>query len=566
MEFVNPGFLYGLLAMAVPVIIHLFNFRRFKKVYFTNVAYIKELKQETQKQSRLKHLLVLIMRMLAIAAIVLAFSRPFIPAENALINPDSQNLVSIYLDNSFSMQAESEQGMMLDAARNKAEEIASIYSNADRFQLLTNEFAGSLQRFVSREEFLEALEDVLISPSTRSLEEVLRLQEQIFGEAGKANKTAYIISDFQQNMLSNSLHVSDSSIRFLFVHLEAINKDNLFIDSCWFETPVQQINQSSLLKVRFRNSANGDYEQVPVSLLINGEQKSVASLDIAAGEQKILDLSFSSQEPGVQAGEITISDYPITFDDRFYFSFPVSQKVNILCINGSGSNRFLDALFLNDTAFNYQSVPEQSLDYSAIPGCNLIVLNALQSVSSGMRQELIRFVENGGNLAVFPSDDKVDLGSYNSLLQALNAGIYNDLDTTNLDVAYINLEHSLYRDVFDEIPENINLPEVFAHYPIRVASQQLNDKLLELENGDPFLNVHPYGEGRVYLFAAPLLMSFSSFPRHAIYVPTLYNLAISSISPPPLFYTIGKNDMIQLKQTQPAGDAVIHIKKQNERI
>ena len=117
MEFVNPGFLYGLLAVAVPVIIHLFNFRRFKKVYFTNVAFIKELKQETQKQSRFKHLLVLLMRMLAIAAIVMAFARPFIPAENNLINPDSQNLVSIYLDNSFSMEAESEQGTMLDAAR-----------------------------------------------------------------------------------------------------------------------------------------------------------------------------------------------------------------------------------------------------------------------------------------------------------------------------------------------------------------------------------------------------------------------------------------------------------------
>jgi len=107
MEFVNPGFLYGLLAISIPVIIHLFNFRRFKKVYFTNVSFIKELKLQTQKQSRLKHLLILIMRILAIAAIVLAFAQPFIPVSENIINPHEKNAVSIYIDNSFSMQSES---------------------------------------------------------------------------------------------------------------------------------------------------------------------------------------------------------------------------------------------------------------------------------------------------------------------------------------------------------------------------------------------------------------------------------------------------------------------------
>ena len=85
MEFVNPGFLYGLIAVAIPVIIHLFNFRRFRKVFFTNVEFIKELKQETRKQSKLKHLLVLLARILAVAAIVLAFARPYIPVEENML-------------------------------------------------------------------------------------------------------------------------------------------------------------------------------------------------------------------------------------------------------------------------------------------------------------------------------------------------------------------------------------------------------------------------------------------------------------------------------------------------
>ena len=95
MEFVNPGFLYGLFAISIPIIIHLFNFRRFKKVYFTNVSFIKELKQQTQKQSRLKHLLILLMRILAITAIVLAFAQPYIPVSQELVNPKQKNTISV---------------------------------------------------------------------------------------------------------------------------------------------------------------------------------------------------------------------------------------------------------------------------------------------------------------------------------------------------------------------------------------------------------------------------------------------------------------------------------------
>ena len=97
MQFVNPGFLFGLFAIAIPVIIHLFNFRRFRKVYFTNVEFIQELKKETQKQSRLKHLLILLLRILAIVALVLAFARPYIPVKENVIRALERNSVSIYV-------------------------------------------------------------------------------------------------------------------------------------------------------------------------------------------------------------------------------------------------------------------------------------------------------------------------------------------------------------------------------------------------------------------------------------------------------------------------------------
>nr|MBA3901205.1 BatA domain-containing protein [Bacteroidota bacterium] len=123
MKFLFPTFLFALFAIAIPIIIHLFNFRKFKKIYFTNVKFLKEVKQETQSKSKLKHLLVLCTRILAITFLVFAFAQPFIPSENsnAVIG---DKVVSVYVDNSFSMQAQSEQGGLFEESRRRAREIS----------------------------------------------------------------------------------------------------------------------------------------------------------------------------------------------------------------------------------------------------------------------------------------------------------------------------------------------------------------------------------------------------------------------------------------------------------
>src|SRR5688572_5458722 len=124
MKFVNPSFLYALFALAVPVIIHLFNFRKFKRVYFTNVRFLKDVKQETQSKSKLRHLIVLACRILAITLLVLAFAQPFLPVTDAHI-VRGDRAVSVFIDNSFSMDAINKSGRLLDEAKNNAKEIAA---------------------------------------------------------------------------------------------------------------------------------------------------------------------------------------------------------------------------------------------------------------------------------------------------------------------------------------------------------------------------------------------------------------------------------------------------------
>ena len=562
MEFVNPGFLYGLFAISIPIIIHLFNFRRFKKIYFSNVSFLKELKQQTQKQSRLKHLLILLMRILAITAIVLAFAQPYFPVSKNIIQPDEKNAVSIYVDNSFSMQAASEQGILLDEAKDKAKEVASVYKSSDLFQLLTNDFEGRHQRFVSREEFLDLIDEIRISPVVKSLPEIVSRQQVLFEENPSKAKTAYLISDFQRDFLNRDLPAMDSSLNILFIPLESINKDNLYIDSCWFETPVHQLNQNAELKVSIKNSSAKSFEKIPVKLMINGKQKALASFDIKENGSAEVVLPYTNYDNGIQNAELEINDFTINFDDKLWFSYYVSSLTPILCINGNDENVFLNSLFKKDSLFRFENVNEGNIGYSDFSNYQLIILNELKSVSSGLIQQLIPFVHNGGSLVVLPFG-RPDGPEYSALLKSFNAGSYGLLDTTDTRISYINLEHPLYSNVFDEIPENLDLPFVFQHYPIQLESRTKQETLLELQNRGPFLSVFQVERGKVYLFAVPFNTDFSNFTRHAIFVPTLFKLAISSVIEETLYYSIGENEVINIGNIRLGNEEVLHLKMLN---
>jgi hypothetical protein len=560
MEFINPGFLYGLFALAIPVIIHLFNFRRFRKVYFTNVKFIEELKQETQKQSRLRHLLILLMRMLAIAALVLAFAQPFIPVDQVKKDVNSGSTVSVYVDNSFSMQAESGKGTMLDEAKEKALEVASAYKGSDLFQLLTNDFEGRHQRVVSRDEFINMVEDVMISPVVRTFGEVLARQEEVFSDNAIGEKASYFISDFQKSSLGKLKASMDSNLLQYIVPLQAVNANNLYIDSCWFLSPVQQIGQHVKLKVRVKNSSDIDYEKIPVKLEVNGIQKALASLDIAHNSSTEVELPFRSNESGIQEAVVSISDFPIGFDDKFYFSWYVAPLVKVLCINQNKENIFIDAVLGNDSAFLFQNVPVSQIDYSSFPQYQFIVLNELKSVSSGLEAEIINFVEDGGNILVLPAE-KPDFENYKSFLTSMHCNYYISGDTSKTKISYINLEHPLYDDVFDEIPENIDLPVVFNRFVISGQTRSRQEVLLRLQDGNAFLSVQYVGTGKVYLSAVPFDPGFSNFPHHAIFVPTIYKMAVSSAMTNELYYMIGEKEMISIRHAGLQGDDILRIRQ-----
>ena len=226
MQFLYPGFLAALGFLAIPIIVHLFNFVRYKKIYFSNVHFLKEVKEQTQSRSKLKHLLVLAARLLVIFFLVFAFAQPFIPAKNAIIKQGTK-AVSIYIDNSFSMAALGKNGTLLEEAKKDASEILKAFGPSDKFQLLTNDFLGKHQHWVNKKVFNEMLEEVKISPAVRKIDEVIGRQKDLIATANENVKLSYVISDFQQSGFNLAQLKSDSTISCHLIHLEGNKTPNV---------------------------------------------------------------------------------------------------------------------------------------------------------------------------------------------------------------------------------------------------------------------------------------------------------------------------------------------------
>ncbi|MCD4737310.1 MAG: BatA domain-containing protein, partial [Bacteroidales bacterium] len=541
MEFVYPGVLFGLLAVGIPVIIHLFNFRRFKKVYFTNVRFIREIKTETQKQSRLRHLLVLIMRMFAIACIVLAFARPFIPLKNDQVAGGGKKGVSIYIDNSFSMSAESAKGNLLEEAKDIAIDIVKQYQTTDVFQVLTNDFKGRHQKLMNRDEFINELSNIEISPSVVDLDDIVTRQLDLLRAGDLTVKHLFLLSDFQQSVVNKSLPEPDSSEMIIFAPLGTSGTENLYIDSCWFASPVKQKDQQATLMARIYNTSDQVFEKIPVKLMIGNTQRAVASFDVRPDSYTDVALHFTNYDEGNIHGWLEINDFPVTFDDKLFFSFRVAEQLHILSINGGSENRYLNSLFKNDSLFQFDNVLSDNIRYASISEYNLIVLNELKRIPSGLAQELSLYVENGGTLIVLPAQN-ADLENYKNFLVDIDCIYYTAIDSTGKKIDFINLDDPFYFDVFEGIPENIDLPDVDIYYIIPKLTRSVYTTILQIEGGDPFLVLNKKGKGNVFLFAAPFSGKFSGFPKHAIFVPTLYQIALAGITAKQPYCIIGKDE------------------------
>ena len=551
MIFLQPAFLWGLLALAVPIAVHLFNFRRYRKVYFSNVDRLSEVRSEKRKVRQLRRWLVLLMRCLAIVGLVLAFAQPTLPGSEQL--QSGTTAVSVYVDNSFSMENNGSDGSQLETAKQKAREIAAAYRPGDRFQLLSNTLAGEEFRWLSREEFLDAVEALQINPATRRLGEVAQRQADFLQQGGATNRHAYLVSDFQTTIADldalSPLTSHLSPLTFTLVPLECTATDNLYIDTLVLDAPAYFVSGSVTVEATLRNDGSRDVEKLPVKLFVNGRERALATVDIPAATTAKTSLRFTIDSAGWLNGRVEIADYPVTFDDNYYFTLLAGQRIGMLQVGADNEN--LEKLFAHDSAVHYRTVAANGL--AVTPDLTFILLNELSSLPSGQAQSLATWVEEGGTLCVVPPADG-HVEQLNALLAQLNAPRLESWNVRAVRAPKVDLQSSLYRQVFSQsAKEEMEMPTVQGRYLMN-SGQSLSQPVITLADGSLLLASTPHGAGRLYLFSTPLTAQWTDFVAQALFVPTLYNMALYSRPLPPAAYTLGGADPIFLQHAyDPAG-------------
>ncbi len=559
MNFLYPGFLFALFAVVIPVIIHLFNFRKFKKIYFSNVTFLREIKEQNSSKEKLKNLLILISRILAIIFLVFAFARPFLPSTSK-IDQSKGNTVSIYVDNSYSMEAVNKEGSLLDEAKRKAKEIVRAFQLNDRFQLLTNDFEGKHQRLLNADELLKAVDEIKVSSASRNLQQVLNRQQSIF--TGSSNRFAFVISDFQNGFAGNELIQTGKEINVSLIKLNANHLPNVAVDSVWLLSPVHQPNVTEKLVVQLRNYGDEDAENVPVKLTINKQQKAIGSLNVKAGKTQTDTISYSGLTAGWQKSTISIKDFPLTFDDELNFSFKVSVNQSILAINGQQAGRYISALFGADPYFKLTEMPGANINYAAFSNYSLIVLNGLDNPSTGLAQELKSYVNNGGAVVIFPN---LDAGTtvYSQFLTSMKLPAVTELVTAQSKVAAIELKHPLFKDVFEELPRNLDLPQVNRYFSFRENNNSNKENLLQLPANKLFFARYPQGSGHFYLGASSLTMTDGNFAKHPVFVPLMYKIAFASAKEQPIYYTAMKDNVLESQKIDLAANQSLKLVADN---
>ncbi len=555
MEFLHPAILWGLLVLIIPIIIHLFYFRRFKKVYFTNVKFLQEIKQETSSRNRLKNLLILLSRLLAIAALILGFAQPFIPSGEKI--EKGTKAISVFVDNSFSMRALSKDIPLFDKAKQKAKEIIEAYSNEDQFQVLSHDFKVKEQRLLTKEDAIAAVDNLEIGSSIKTLDRIYDRQLQALNNAADIN-SLYILSDFQKSICEFESKI-DSLYKLSFVPFQSVQENNVSIDSVWLATPVPIPNQNNQLIIKTFNHSDQKVENVRLSIVQNDKTKPLGQIDIPARSAHIDTANISILKTGWQNFKLSISDHPIKFDNEYLLSFEIPEKINVLSLNQSGENRYLKSVFKGLAYFNLENASANKFQYSDLKNFDLIILNELVSMSSGLIQELSRYVVNGGNLIMFPSKS-ANKDNYNELLNALAADNIREMRNEQKTVSKINTKDFVFSNVYLKNNRNLKLPVTQSNFEITSYSNRGRQDLLNYRDGSAFLVKYKKGDGYFYLCSSPLNQNENDLTLNAeVFVPMLFKMAITQGEASVGSYTIGVNRLSTIPKLSTSNETTYKI-------
>ena len=544
MTFLHPQFLWALTLASLPVIIHLLNLRRYKTVYFSNTRLLENLEQEQKRRTRLKDILVLLLRTLAIIMLVLAFA---MPVKKSAQSTACSGKVVFYIDNSLSMTTTGSNGPNIETAKNTAFDILKTYPFDTEFMILTNELESDQQLFYDQSTAINRLARISPSAQSRSLQEILNKIDNLTIKDSSCEIPVFILSDFQKSTVDLSKINFPKNLQIYLIDLKPASTGNISIDTAWFDAPHHPSQREDSIYFVIDNRWKQDISDLDVKLYIDDTLKASLKTDIKAYSSKTGKFKFFNGDNGWHSGKIVIQDRPVTFDDTMYFAYMAKNKFKVLVINKDTPNKYLNA-FYSSEYFDLTNSNQKNIPYGDFEKYNTIIINEADISSSGFVSSLQQYVNNGGSVVLIPSAQS-NVDYLNIFASAFGAGEFEKPDTTTASFDKIDQKDEIFNNAIKSLGSKTLLPKVKLRFR-KKTNYAKETNLISADDGFPLLSKVNYGKGKVYFFTFPLDRQITDFVVNPLFVPVFFNIPVFSGQNTATYIEEGKNTMIKIPGIQ----------------
>jgi hypothetical protein len=534
-SFLYPYFLWTLAFLAIPLIIHLFRFRRFRKLIFSDISFLKAALTESNRRRRLRHLLLLALRIIAIAFLVVTFA---FPVTRNTLAPGGTAYVSVFIDNSLSMDLPANGGTLLDEARRRAEALMKAYGEDARFQVLAASPLPGGGRFTTLQDALNQMAALKPEPALRPISSVMRrIAADLQASGGDEQRhNIIVISDFQKTFGDFENIDNDTPLppRWYWVPVTPSRALNVAVDSAWVAGGYPTPGQNETITFRLRNLGNEDARDIPVEFLLEGVKKSATTVSLPAEAVQEVSFPLAVPEGGV-AAELKVEDGGASFDNTFYVLLNASLKRRVVVWWESPASPLLKAL-ATESQFEVSAAPLGQAVYQALEGADVLFMVGIISWTSGLASVVKDFVQQGGTLVLFPpGEGTVENAQFLSReFQLPWPGI---LQKNTLQVAPFQPNQPFFSGVVKAEALRVKMPEARLWY---LTDWPGAEKILAFPDGSAFWQRIKRGQGWVVACAVPLDMAHSDLPTHGLFVPLVLRTVIESRPTLPLYYEVSR--------------------------
>jgi Aerotolerance regulator N-terminal/von Willebrand factor type A domain len=540
MLFLNPAVLFGLLAASIPVLIHLLNLRKLKRIEFSTLAFLKELQKNKIRKIKLKQWLLLALRVLIILFLVMAFARPTIKGIAIGGTTSAAKTTAVFiLDDTFSMSVVDANGSYLNQAKSMILDLLKELQEGDDAALIlvSDKTNREIKTTNNLAEFENEVNSVQISYSSGLLHSAIVKAAKIMGESKNFNKEIYILSDFQSGRLYDAGTLSDLSellnenVRLYTFNYSGKEVFNLGIDRLKIDNQIFEKDKPVNFIVTVTNYSNRPVDNTVVSLYLNGERSTQASTTIGAGESRVISMQAVPKQFGYIDVVAEIEDDDILQDNERFTNFYIPDKIPVIIFTDDPA----DAKFINlalTAGDDQSSIKITNKNISQLSAIDLNPYDAVMIVGSQNITGIDRlnsYIKSGGCLFLMPGSAS-SLQEFQALTNKLNlpvpTGIFGKINSADNTESFDKIEfnHPIFKDIFaNRNKEKIESPDIYHSFKITTEGKGIN--IITLMDGSSFLSEYKIGSGKVLLMNTAPVLSWSNLPLKGIFVP-LMNKAV----------------------------------------